>query len=76
VATRVTLVDMFASWSNWQLPHKRGIWLSVYLTAGVASLLLGGGVASALIGAVAALLVVGPLELWFRRHGSAKPGDA
>ena len=67
---------MFASWSNWQLPHKRGIWVSVYLIAAVASLLLGGGVASALIGAVAALLVVGPLELWFRRHGSAKPGDA
>jgi hypothetical protein len=75
VARLVTLVEVFASWRNWQLPHVRWIWVSVYLTAAAASLLLGGGAASALIGAVAALLVVGPLELWFRRHGSAKPGD-
>ena len=60
---RVTLVEMLASWRHWQLPHVRWIWVSVYLTAGVTSLVLGGGVASALIGAVAALPVVVGLEL-------------
>jgi hypothetical protein len=59
---------MFASWRNWRLPHVRWIWVSVYLIAAVTALVLEAGAASALIGAVVALLVVGGLELWFRRR--------
>jgi hypothetical protein len=63
---------MLASWRNWQLPRVRWIWVSVYLVAAVTALVLGAGAASALIGAVVALLVVGGLELWFRRRQSAR----
>jgi hypothetical protein len=63
---------MLASWRNWQLPHVRWIWVSVYLVAAVTALVLGAGAASALIGAVVALPVVGGLELWFRRRHSAR----
>jgi hypothetical protein len=50
----------------------RWIWVSVYLVAGVAALVLGAGAASALIGALVALPVVGGLELWFRRRHSER----
>jgi hypothetical protein len=63
---------MLASWRNWQLPHVRWIWVSVYLVAGVTALVLGAGAASALVGAVVALPVVGGLELWFRRRHPAR----
>jgi hypothetical protein len=63
---------MLASWRNWQLPHVRWIWVSVYLAAGVIALLLGAGGASALIAAVVALPLVGGLELWFRRRHPAR----
>ena len=63
---------MLASWRNWQLPHVRWIWVSVYLVAAVTALVLGAGAASALIGAVVALPVVGGLELGFRRRHSAR----
>jgi hypothetical protein len=66
------LVETFASWRNWQLPHLRWIWVSVYLAAGVIALVLGAGAASALIGAVVAVAVVGALELWFRRNHSER----
>jgi hypothetical protein len=75
VAKLDTLVDMLASWRNWQLPNVRWIWLSVYLVAGVIALVLGAGAASALIGAVVAVPVVGGLELWFRRQHSERPGN-
>jgi hypothetical protein len=75
VAKRDTLVEMFASRRNWQLPHVRWIWVSVYLAAGVIALVLGAGAASALIGAVVAVPVVGGLELWFRRRHSGRPGN-
>lgn len=71
-----TLVEMFASWRKWQLPHVRWIWVSVYLVAGVIALVLGAGAASALIGALVAVPVVGGLELWFRRQHSERPGNA
>jgi hypothetical protein len=74
VAKRDTLVEMLASWRNWQLPHVRWIWVAVYLVAGFIALVLGAGAASALIGAVVAVPVVGGLELWFRRHHSERPG--
>lgn len=67
---------MFASWRNWQLPHVRWIWVSVYLVAGVIALVLGAGAASALIGALVAIPVVGGLELWFRRRHAERPGNA
>jgi len=76
VAKLDTLVEMFASWRNWQLPHVRWIWVSVYLVAGGIALVLGAGTASALIGALVALPVVGGLELWFRRQLSERPGNA
>jgi hypothetical protein len=66
---------MLASWRNWQLPHLRWIWVSVYLVAGVIALVLGSGAASALIGAVVAVPVVGGLELWFRRQHPERPGN-
>ena len=59
---------MRASWRHWQLPHVRWIWVSVYLAAGAIALVLGAGGASALIAVVVALMVVGPLELWFRHR--------
>lgn len=68
--------EMFASWRNWQLPHVRWIWVSVYLVAGVIALVLGAGAASALIGALVAIPVVGGLELWFRRRHAERPGNA
>lgn len=68
--------QMFASWRNWQLPHVRWIWVSVYLVAGVIALVLGAGAASALIGALVAIPVVGGLELWFRRRHAERPGNA
>ena len=67
---------MLASWRNWQLPHVRWIWVSVYLVAGAIALVLGAGAASALIGALVAIPVVGGLELWFRRQHSEPPGTA
>jgi hypothetical protein len=76
VAKLDTLVEMFASWRNWQLPHVRWIWVSVYLVAGGIALVLGAGTASALIGALVALPVVGGLELWFRGQLSERPGNA
>jgi hypothetical protein len=75
VAKLDTLVEMLASWRNWQLPHVRWIWLSVYLVAGAIALVLGAGASSALIGAVVAVAVVGGLELWFRRQHSERPGN-
>jgi hypothetical protein len=75
VAKLDTLVEMLASWRNWQLPHVRWIWVSAYLVAGVAALALGAGAASALIGAVVAVPVVSGLELWFRRRHSERPGN-
>jgi hypothetical protein len=75
VAKPDTLVAMLTSWRNWQLPHARWIWVSVYLVAAFIALVLGGGVASALIGAAVALPVVGGLELRFRRQRSERPGN-
>ena len=69
-----TLVEMLASWRNWQLPHVRWIWVSVYLVAGVLALVLGAQVASALIAAAVAVLVVSGLELWYRGQPSERPG--
>jgi hypothetical protein len=66
---------MFASWRNWQLPHVRWIWVSVYLVAAGIALVLGAGAASALIGAVVALLVVGGLEFWVRRQHPERPSN-
>ena len=71
-----TLAKMLTSWRNWQLPHVRWIWVSVYLVAGAIALVLGAGAASALIGALVAIPVVSGLELRFRRRHSARTGNA
>jgi hypothetical protein len=68
--------ETFASWRNWQIPHVRWIWVSVYLVAGVIALVLGAGAATALIGALVAIPVVGGLELWLRRRHAERPGNA
>jgi hypothetical protein len=76
VAKLDTLIEMLTSWRNWQLPHVRWIWVSVYLVAGAIALVLGAGAASALIGALVALPVVGGLELRLRRQHAERTGNA